>query len=222
MFLSSHFSRHPIGVRVLLWTCCIQAGNSHRLFLCDHKPLYTSLLKSKRLGQTLCSSSPQMTPSSDIFTQFHTDPHDTFFHNNSFWNLHAHVRHLFSYSPNPFQNPSGLMHGLDAVLISTIVAAIKIQLSSPDYNSVFNSSIYGSQQLHTTRMSNWGTACVCCPLSFFFFFYFADVMQWFCPFFSLRREWTQGRRDRPEKLWHHSPAHHQADHWPGEIKEKPV
>lgn len=152
-------------------------------FLCDHKPLYTSLLKSKRLGQTLCFSSPQMTPSSNIFTQFHTVPHDTFFHNNLFLDLHAHVRHLFSYSPNPFQNPSGLMHGLDAVLISTIVAVIKIQLSSPDYNSVFNSSIYGSQQLHTTRMSNWGTACVCCPLSFFFLFFFDDVMQWFCPFF---------------------------------------
>lgn len=88
----------------------------------------------------------------------------------------------------------------------------------PESNPAFNSSssLLESRSAHT-RMSNWATAYVCFPLSTFVFC--------FCLFSRCAlilvhfpyRERTQGRRDRPEKLRHHPPAHHQADHWPGEL-----
>lgn len=119
----------------------------------------------------------------------------------------------FAFS-KPTQNTFGLLHELGAVLISFHVVYTKMQLSSPDYYSGFNSSVYGSQQLHATRMSNWGTACVYCCLS--------PVLMWCSD--SVRsvshREWTQGRGNGPEKLRHHSAAHHQTDHRSGEKRRK--
>lgn len=164
--LSPYCTKHPLEVTALFKPCEFRQEVIAYLYV-NHKPLYTSLLESMKLTTTLYSYQARSTT---LLLFMHISCYSHFTHvppRFLLWLAVAWPHTLCTkfFFPKPTQNTLGLLHELGAVLISSHVVYIKAQLSSPDYYSGFNSSVYGSQQLHATRMSNWGTACVYCCLS---------------------------------------------------------